>query len=137
MMPEIGAVRRYTVALMPMLIAVLTGVLALAGLVLGSLTVRDWNPIYDPDYLRDTVHQGVVAFLKLGLLLLLLCLGAVAVAVALLAHRDGTALPGGAWFSTATSWLLAIGFIVHWRRLRRARAARAVAAAGTATGSER
>lgn len=109
---------------MSMLIVVLTAVIGLPGLILGALTVRDWNPIYDPEYLRDTVQQGVVAFLKLGLLLLLLCLGAVAIVGGLAADRDGVPLRFGLWFSAVATWLMAGGFIIHWVRSRRRAAER-------------
>lgn len=104
---------------MAMLMVVLTVLIGLPGLVLGALTVRRWNPIYDPDYLRDTVHQGVVALLKIGLLLLLLTLGAVAVVGGVLAHGDGIMPRFGLWFSAVCTWLIGIGFVRHWLRLRR------------------
>lgn len=106
---------------MPMLIVVLTLLLALPATVLGARTVRIWDPINDPDYLRDTVHQGVVAFLRIGLLLLMLCFGAVAVAAGIVAHRDGAALTPGVWASAALTWVMAVSFVVSWRRRRHLR----------------
>lgn len=103
---------------MPMLLTVITAALGLTGLVLGALTVRTWNPDNDPDYLRDTVHHGVVAFLKLGLLLLLLTCAAIAVVGSLAAHRGAVAIPFGVWFCAVTAWLIAACFIVHYLRLR-------------------
>ena len=106
---------------MPMLLTVVTSVLGLAGLVLGALTVRTWNPDNDPDYFRDTVHQGVVAFLKLGLLLLLLTTAAIAVVGSLAAYRGNAGIPRGVWVCAVVAWLLAIGFITTYLRQRTAR----------------
>ena len=103
---------------MPMLLTVLTSVLGLAGIILGALTVRTWNPDNDPDYLRDTVHHGVVAFLKLGLLLLLLTLAIVGVVGSLAAHRGAAPIPRGVWVSAVAAWLLAIGFIASYLKQR-------------------
>lgn len=99
---------------MAMLMVVLTALIGLPGLVLGALTVRRWNPIYDPDYLRDTVHQGVVALLKAGLWLLLLTVATVTVVGGVLAHRDGVLPRFGLWFCAVATWLMSIGFIRHW-----------------------
>lgn len=104
---------------MPTLIVVLTVLVGLPGLVLGALTVRDWDPRNDPDYLRDTVQQGAVAFLKIGLLLLLLCVGVIAVVGALAAHRSGTTMVFGIWFCAVATWLLGAGFVLSWTRRRR------------------
>lgn len=108
---------------MPMLIAVLTLIVGVPGIVLGARTVRIWDPINDPDYLRDTVHQGVVAFLRIGLLLLLLCFGAVAVIAGFIAHSDDTGLAPGAWACAVLTWTMAASFIVSWRRRRHLRSA--------------
>lgn len=103
---------------MPMLLTVLTAALGLAGLVTGSLTVRTWNPDNDPDYLRDVVHQGVVAFLKIGLLLLLATVAIIAVVGSLAAHRGNAAIPRGVWVSAVLAWIMAVSFIVHYLRQR-------------------
>ncbi len=101
-----------------MLLTVVTSVLALAGIVLGALTVRTWNPDNDPDQMRDVVQQGVVAFLRLGLLLLLVTTAAVAVVGSLAAHRGNASIPRGVWVSAVTAWLLAIGFVATYLRQR-------------------
>ncbi|WP_134324761.1 hypothetical protein [Cumulibacter soli] len=106
-------------------LVVLTVVIGLPGIVLGALTVRVWNEIYDPDYFRDTVQQGAVAFLKLGLLLLLITLAVIAVAAGIIAHRDGSSPQFGVWFCAVASWLMSVGFIRVWLRLRRAKSAKA------------
>lgn len=101
-----------------MLLLVVTALLGVAGTIAGALTVRTWAPENDPDYFRDTVHQGVVAFLKLGLLLLLITVGAIGVVGSLNAHRDGTTLGRGVWVCAVLAWIIAVCFIVSYLRQR-------------------
>lgn len=101
-----------------MLLTVVTGVLGLAGVILGAMTVRTWNPRNDPDYFRDTVHHGVVAFLKLGLLLLLISCATIAVVGSLAAHRGDVRIPTGVWVCAVAAWILAAAFIATYARQR-------------------
>lgn len=103
---------------MPMLLVVITACLGLVGLVAGALTVRTWNPDNDPDYLRDVVHQGVVAFLKIGLLILLVTVAVIAIVGSLAANRGNVAIPQGVWISAVLAWIIAAGFIAHYLRQR-------------------
>lgn len=103
---------------MPMLLVVLTTALGLIGLVAGALTVRTWNPDNDPDYLRDVVHQGVVAFLKIGLLILLATVAVIAVVGSLAAHRGSVGIPRGVWVCAVLTWIIAASFLLHYLRQR-------------------
>lgn len=101
---------------MPIIVIVVVAVLGLPALYVGARSVRRWDDRNDPDYLRDVVHQGVLAFLKIGLLLLLLSMAAIAIIGALAAQRGGVPIPGGVWVCAIISVLISAGFLLaHWR----------------------
>ncbi|GAB3304447.1 hypothetical protein EK0264_03870 [Epidermidibacterium keratini] len=104
---------------MAIFVLVLAALFGLAGLYAGARTFRRWDERNDPDYFRDVVHQSVVAFLKLGLILLLIAAAAIAVVGALAAHRGNTGIPGGVWFCLVVTMLIGGGFIASY--IRRAR----------------
>ena len=103
---------------MPIALTVLVGVVGLVGTVLGALTVRTWDPSHDPDYFRDTVQQGVVALLRLGLLLLLITTTTIAVVGSLAAHRGHVAIPRGVWVCAVVAAVLSVGFARTYLRQR-------------------
>lgn len=105
---------------MPIVVAIIAALFGLVGLYTGARTLRRWDESNDPDYFRDVVHQGVMVFLKLGLLLLMLATAAIAVVAGVAADRGGADLPGGVWLCLAVTIAISIGFIASYRKHRRA-----------------
>lgn len=101
---------------MAIFVLVLAAGFGLGGLYAGARTFRRWDERNDPDYFRDVVHQGVVVFLKLGLMLLLIAAAAIAVVGALAANRGNADLPGGVWFCLVVTILIGGGFMISYAR---------------------